>query len=209
MSPINDVFKRKSLSGRWAMAAAIWLFVIILAMVGITEFSNTQGLVGTPPLVWPAKSAIQPNRQKATLVLFAHPHCPCTRATLGELELLLAGCPAVMTTHVVFTQPGGTSEDWVMTDLWRKAESIPGVTVHRDTNGAEARRFNSETSGQTLLYDLDGHLLFQGGITVSRGHSGDNPGRTTLTALLRGKTSKSAQTPVFGCPLFETVFDGN
>ena len=50
----------------------------------------------------------------------------------------------------------------------------------RDDDGAEARRFGAETSGQTLLYDARGALAFSGGITGARGHAGDNAGRASL-----------------------------
>src|SRR5882724_1733252 len=116
--------------------------------------------------------------------MFAHPRCPCTRATLGELELVMARCEGLLNAHVVFIRPDSTTEDWPRTGLWRRAAAIRGVTVHSDDAGLEARRFGVETSGHTLLYDRRGHLLFQGGITAARGHSGDNPGRSALVALL-------------------------
>jgi hypothetical protein len=79
------------------------------------------------------------------------------------------------------------------------------VTVHRDDDAAETRRFQSETSGQTILYAPDGRLLFQGGITQCRGHAGDNPGRSALVALLEHKTFSPVETPVFGCALLESA----
>jgi hypothetical protein len=74
--------------------------------------------------------------------------------------------------------------------------------VRWDDAGREARRFNADTSGQTALYGRDGTLLFQGGITISRGHSGDNPGRSALEALLENRLSNPNRTLVFGCALF-------
>ena len=45
------------------------------------------------------------------------------------------------------------------------------------------------TSGQTLLYDTKGHLVFSGGITGGRGHEGDNTGRESIEKYLQtGKT---------------------
>jgi hypothetical protein len=120
------------------------------------------------------------------------------------LERLLAQVPAQLNVHVVFLKPAGTPADWEKADLWQKAASIPGVTVHRDDSGIESRRFKAETSGQTLLYDAAGNLQFEGGITSARGHAGDNPGRTAVLQLLRGEPSNQVKTPVFGCALFET-----
>ena len=72
----------------------------------------------------------------------------------------------------------------------------------RDDGGAEARAFGVETSGQTLLYDAAGKLRFNGGITGSRGHAGDNAGRKALVALIGETAPDRNGASVFGCPLF-------
>jgi hypothetical protein len=105
-------------------------------------------------------------------------------------------------TDVIHRKPEGFANGWVQTDLWRTAASIPGVTLVRDDDGREARRFGTATSGQTLLYDGDGALRFSGGITGSRAHAGDNAGRQSLVALLSGEQPDRVATNVFGCPLF-------
>lgn len=104
--------------------------------------------------------------------------------------------------YVLFLKPAGSSPDWEKTDLWQSAARIPGVTVVADANGIEARHFHAETSGQTALYDIDGHLLFNGGITSARGHSGDNAGRSAIVSLLNTGEADRTETAVFGCPLY-------
>jgi hypothetical protein len=84
--------------------------------------------------------------------------------------------------------------------LWRSAEAIPGVTVRADQDGNEARCFQAKTSGHVALYDVHGKLLFSGGITSSRGHSGDNAGRSAIMKLLKHEMAVG-ETPVFGCSL--------
>jgi hypothetical protein len=182
-------------------ASALWLGTVVMFLVLLIEYSNSPGHSGAPPVRWPAQSRISLDPSRATLVLFAHPRCPCTRASLCELELLLACCPNQIIAHVVFIKPTGTEKDWTQTELWGKASAIPGVSVCEDDAGVEARRFHVETSGHTLLYDRDGRLLFRGGITIARGHAGDNPGRSAIVALLMGQASGGVITPVFGCPL--------
>jgi hypothetical protein len=135
--------------------------------------------------------------------MFSHPHCPCTRASLGELERLLAQVSNPPNVFVVFVKPSGTADDWAATDLWRAASSIRGVRVFLDDNGVEAERFHARTSGETLFYDRDAKLRFQGGITLARGHAGDNPGRTSLRELLEQGFSNQPQTPVYGCGLLD------
>jgi hypothetical protein len=47
-------------------------------------------------------SALPRDREGATLVLFAHPHCVCTRASLDELEVILSGHTRPVSAQVVF-----------------------------------------------------------------------------------------------------------
>jgi hypothetical protein len=55
-----------------------------------------------------------------------------------------------------------------------------------------------------LLFDRAGQLSFTGGITMSRGHSGDNTG---AEKLMRRATQAGSGVPcehvVFGCPLID------
>jgi hypothetical protein len=109
-----------------------------------------------------------------------------------------------VTAFVLFLKPAGFSDDWEKTDLWQSAASIPGVNVVADEDGVEAGCFHAVTSGQTVLYDAEGRLLFSGGITGSRGHSGDNAGRSAIVSLLNTGEAEAAETFVFGCPLSDT-----
>jgi hypothetical protein len=92
-----------------------------------------------------------------------------------------------------------------MTELWNTASRLPGATVLRDDEGIEARRFGAMTSGQTLLYDGGGRLVFSGGITGARGHAGENAGRNAVIALLNGRPAGQDETWVFGCSLFSVA----
>ena len=195
---------RPRISAGVIIAFLLWLGVVVGGTIAMTRYANSPGAAGEAPVSWPSGSQIPFDATRPTLVMFAHPHCPCTRASLGELAVLLARFPRRVNAHVVFLKPEDTDTNWDKTDLWRTAASIPGVTVWKDQAGAEARRFHSQTSGQTLLYGSDGVLQFQGGITLSRGHAGDNPGRSALQELLRQGHSNLVKTPVFGCSLFES-----
>lgn len=186
------------------VAAAVWLLVVVGVMIALLRYSASPGAAGAVPQRWPAESGIAFDGSRPNLVLFAHPQCPCTRATLGELEILMAQAREKFSVRVWFIKPADAPEDWRDTALWRKASAIPGVTVGHDEDMVEARRFGAKTSGQVLLYDRDGKLLFQGGITGARGHAGDNAGRSALVALSERRFAREVETPVFGCPLFST-----
>lgn len=190
-------------------AGVFWLLGIITCLALIARQNSAPGRAGEIPQVWPSASHLVLNPNKPTLIMFAHPHCPCTRASLLELDQLLADCQGQLDAQVWFVKPPGTEENWTNTDLWSKAAAIPGVTAHCDVDGIEAQRFQAETSGQTLLYNPAGKLLFRGGITIARGHAGDNPGLDGVEGLLKNNLTNLVQTPVFGCELAAELLGTN
>lgn len=190
------------LSGSLLASMCVWLAAVVGAMAWMIDYSSSPGPAVSPPAQWPTASRIPRDADRASLVLFAHPRCPCTRSSLDELDRLLGQLGGQVRAHVVFIQPAGRTEAWVKTDLWRKAAAIPGVSVHRDEACTEAQLFQTATSGHALLYDSNGQLEFQGGITLARGHAGDNPGQSALVARLVRHVRDRSATPVFGCPLF-------
>ncbi len=181
-----------------------WLVLAIGGLWTLARFQSAAGATAIVPTQWPADSQVVRATGCDTLILLAHPKCPCTRATLGDLARLMADCSGKLKTVVLFVRPAGTPANWEKGDLWESAAAIPGVSVFTDSGGIEAQRFGAETSGQTMLYDTQGKLLFQGGITAGRGHEGDNAGEDSIVALVHGTEPAARQTPVFGCPLCNT-----
>ena len=181
---------------------AAWVLMIGVGLGFLWDYENAPGLTAAPPSHWPPDSGIHLAPDRATLIMLAHPHCPCSRASIGELARLMTQTQGRVTAYVLFLKPTDASEEWEKTDLWQSAASIPGVNVVADEDGVEARRFHALTSGQTVLYDAAGRLLFSGGITGSRGHSGDNAGRSAIVSRLNTGEAERAETFVFGCPLF-------
>lgn len=181
----------------------LWLLVVGIGLSVLLSYENTPGVAAKPLESWPADSQIQRAPGRATLVMLVHPHCPCSRASLGELALLMAQSQGRLEAYVLFLKPAGFSDDWEKTDLWQSAAGINGVKPIVDHDGVEARRFHAKTSGQTVLYDAEGRLVFSGGITVARGHAGDNAGRSAIVSLVNARVAEQTETPVFGCPLFD------
>jgi hypothetical protein len=184
-----------------AALGSSWLVAVGLGLWTLFDYQTTPGAVSAAPQGWPAGSTLPLDPQAPTLVMFVHPLCPCSRASLHELQVLAAHEGDRIRSFVVFTKPKGLSSDWVNTDLWKTASSIPGVTCIADADGRETKLFHAQVSGEALLYDGGGRLRFHGGITVSRGHEGDNPGRMTIESFLAGESLVLSETPVFGCRL--------
>lgn len=197
-----SALRRRSAIG---IAAAIWVLAVGFGVNVLWTYSITQGRPATPPLTWPKGAPIQRGERQATLLMFAHPHCQCTRATVGELAIMMAQTGREIDAQIFFYVPSNEATGWASTDLWRDAAAIPGVHVFADRDASAAKSFGVFTSGQTLLYDSGGRLLFKGGITAYRGHSGDNEGRSLLTALIRKEIPERTMLPlmtrVFGCSL--------
>jgi hypothetical protein len=185
-----------------AAGLAGWLLTIGTGLGMLWAYAGTPGPPATPKIAWPHGASVVRDTRGPVLLLFLHPQCPCSRATLSELARLLADVPAPAAIHAFVYRPADEQAGWEQTDLWRTASAIRGVHVMTDVGGAEARVFGALVSGQTLLYSAMGSLLFSGGITGARGHEGDNAGRTALTSILGGRTSATIQTKVFGCYLY-------
>jgi hypothetical protein len=193
---------------RWAALSVAWLALVVGGLAELWRFENTASSASAPPEAFPAESRIARTPGRPLVVMLAHPRCACTRATMGELARLMTRLQHRLSATVLFVRPAGTDATWVETDTWRTASSIPGVTVLRDDGGVEAARFGAQTSGAVLLYGGDGRLMFSGGITLARGHAGDNPGAERIAALVSGGTADFAGAPVFGCALEDSTHPG-
>lgn len=184
-----------------AVLGATWMAALAFGARVMFRYETTAGPVGPVTTHWPSASIVPRQTDKPTLLMLAHPHCPCTRASIAELAQVMAHAYGKANAFVLFTKPPGAVADWDDTDLRRSAAAIPGVTVLTDENGTEAARFGAETSGHTLVFDSTGTLIFSGGITASRGHAGENAGESAVLAALKQEPMERQRTPVFGCSL--------
>jgi hypothetical protein len=181
-------------------AGLLWAVFIGLGARMVFTYESAPGISGVPQPKWPSESHLVRAKGKFTLVMLAHPDCPCSRASLAEMEILMAQLRGKAVAFVPFSKPGASAEQLRASDLWKQAAAIPEVSVFFDANGREAEVFGASVSGQTMLYDTEGRLVFSGGITNGRGHQGDNAGIETVVRKVRGEKGQS-RVPVFGCSL--------
>jgi len=181
-----------------------WVGALGFGLRTLLLFSNTPGTQASPPSLFPGDSPIRLSHDRASLLVFIHPQCACSGATLSELEQFLTCCGKQVETTIFVYQPSSIPREWVesQSGLWPTVRRLPGTRVVRDLDAVTARLFGAHISGQTLLYDVNGRLAFSGGITASRGHSGDNDGREALTAIVGNRVPRHRHTPVFGCALY-------
>ncbi|MBC7772024.1 MAG: hypothetical protein H7210_05980 [Pyrinomonadaceae bacterium] len=179
----------------------IWLCLIACGTLSLAAYSNRAGASSNAGPSWPTGSLLLEQPRDSTVVLFLHPRCPCSRATVRELKGALSVTPAPLRVCVVVFAPAGESEQWSQTDLLRQAGSLPGASVFIDIEGKEAERFGIRTSGHVLLYSPMGKLVYSGGVTPSRGHEGENAGIDAVRRFVSGRTLPTSEAAVFGCPI--------
>ncbi len=199
-----DTTSRSRTFGRmaWMIAAALWLTATSAGLVIATAYAGRPGASARAPSRWPAGSTVERRSGRATLLMFAHSQCACTRASLRELERAMARADERIDAHVLFVNPrSGVTPVPRALDLRATAREIPGVHVVEDEE--EVRRFGALTSGQLLVYDEAGALIFQGGITAARGHEGASKGGEAVVRIATGSGATSASSDVFGCSLFK------
>jgi len=141
------------------------------------------GQAARPPARYPEQGALP------RLLLFLHPRCPCSRATLNELAQIR---PSTQLEIVLSQTPPGELVSQLQT-TFTHAELVS------DPEGRHRELYQAWTSGQLIGYDAEGKLGFCGGITASRGQSGPSLGQARLLAWLNGQPQPEAV--VFGCPL--------
>lgn len=192
---------------RWLLviAGGIWLAACVGGGVILLRYASTPGEGGAASQRWPAASRLRPFPDGSTLVVSLHPHCPCTRATVVQLNDLMLALRGKLKAYALVMKPSEFPEGWEKTDILSSVKRIPGVSVLVDLDGVEAARFGAKTSGEAIVFDKEGRLIFNGGITESRGHIGDNAGFQRIVSLVRtGKADKN-DSLVFGCPLSAKV----
>ncbi len=179
----------------------LWLATVTSGLLGLTIYSITPGEPALAGPNWAADSGIPFDCRRHNLLVFLHPRCPCSRATVAELERIIASTEERAAVTIVFIPPERMPQGWESTAISRAANAIYGARVVTDRGGVLTRRFGAATSGQVLLYEKSGRLVFQGGITGSRGHEGDNAGRAAVIRAINGAGNVDTSTPVFGCKL--------
>ncbi len=189
--------KKRNLAG----AVVLWALLAAAGGAAATKYEWTPGPQQSAPAVWPAQSKLTTAPGSATLVVFLHPRCFCSQATLTELEKLVAQQKKPVRVLAVFEIPAAADNNWRDSDTVRQARAIAGVTTIFDPGGQEARRFGAVTSGFVAAYNAAAHLRFAGGITSARGRTGEGVSWMALARALDNPSASPSLWRVFGCGL--------
>lgn len=190
------------------IAIIAWFGLVAAGFGAMAAYSAKPGAVGEVPHTWPdnTPAGLILDPDEPTLVLAVHPRCPCTRATINELERALAKSPAKPTVYALIFEPAPDDpihedDSFARTSIANRLSRLPGVIMIPDPGAEIASRFGALTSGHTLAYTPDAALAYSGGLTPTRAHEGPNTGTASLIEILNARESLASEAPVYGCPL--------
>ena len=151
---------------------------------------------GLTPKHFPSVNGVALRDAQPTVLVFIHPLCPCTPATLAQLKLIADSADV----SVIQSGPAVDIQD---EDVGRSAQKVSRFErVIDDRSGELARSFGAMTSGHIVAYAPDGSLLFRGGITPGRGMTGPSQGLAELAKALETSMPSAVDPDVFGCSIF-------
>src|SRR5262245_27470762 len=92
-SEANAVSAVRHLSPGSAAAIAAWLLAIGAGLSALARFETTPGAAGAPPDSRPDALIGVAGSERPLLLMFAHPRCACTHASLAALRQIVEACP--------------------------------------------------------------------------------------------------------------------
>jgi hypothetical protein len=191
----------------------LWGICIFLGLMVLAQHQNTPGEPLRPAgeasvekavasLPRPDLAAFLAPEKEYTLVLLAHPRCPCTRASLHELRALLPRLEGKVAVRSYFILPEGEGPEFAAGENLDLARDIPGMRASILPAAEILPKLGAGTSGQVLVFNnRAARLEFQGGITAGRGHEGRNAGTESIATLIKTGQTPLRNTPVYGCSL--------
>lgn len=183
------------------MKILVLIFLFIFSVSGLQYLMVYSAQAGSQNTILnqrPTQSKLS-STPSPHLVMFLHPGCSCSKASLTELSKLMSETPE-LTAQIVFMKSKKLELLFNQNPLVEKAKLISRANIVYDENGDESRLFEAETSGLTHLY-INSNLVFNGGLTMARGHEGESAGKAAILSHLKGHKADS-KTLVFGCDIF-------
>lgn len=178
----------------------LWIAVMAFGHYTLFSYESKECSRGTVKSTWPEKASFTPGRLP-TIVMFIHPLCVCSKASVEEFSNLMRNRSSKVNAVIYVMMPREKQKDFASAPIVERAGRIPDVRVLLDFDNKEAKTFGVETSGHVLIYDERGILKFNGGITAARGEPGPNRYEDEALKTLNSMLSARSAPPVFGCSL--------
>lgn len=173
------------------LIGAAWLGAVAWGVHATMSYESTPGKSAQTPRV-----RLASHDSKWTIVMVAHPLCPCTAASLKALKAVVAEHRATVECKVVFVgeRPKVVSQNM---DL---AGQVGASSVKWVSEEDAAESYGAFTSGQTFVFGPKGELAFSGGITPGRGVDQPQFAVKLFRSLISGQ-APAGSVPTYGCGL--------
>src|SRR5438552_1238510 len=122
--PGVDLRKR----GLLITASAFWLVAVFVCVYLLALHELTPGRVGKVG-GWPGSHLVALGHGTKTLLVFIHPGCPCTEATMTELRRILDENGNLVRASVLAFRPSAAASNWERTDLYERLVRFPDVKL--------------------------------------------------------------------------------
>ena len=167
----------------------------------LADYASRPGAVGKIPQTRPHSTQLESS--KATqILLFYHPHCPCTSSTVANLTQLRQELKKPFRLVAFAYCPTKEADSWIESEITDSLRQIPNIVIRIDRGGSSAQSFEIVTSGHCLVYNETGHLIFSGGLTPLRGHQGQSRSGEYFVESVNSRVEKTnLNWPVFGCKI--------
>ena len=176
----------------------VWGACVLLGLLQAWTYEMTPGGSGQTPGQFPAKTELKLPGDKSSLLVFMHPKCPCSQATLEKLQELKEKVQDKLDVQVVMYYPKEKGPAFIEDSLAKGTRKL-GYAVIPDEEGTEAKRFGAQTSGHAFMFSSDKKLLFSGGLTSARGHAGPSAASENILAILSASDPSLRSAETFGC----------
>ena len=125
---------------------AIWLWLGVWLVGVAAGFAAWERYDATAGPVAAKEPEARPAAGSWSLTMYVHPHCPCARAAVAELDVILQQSHVPVTAEIVFILPPDVPAGWERGELWDAVAVLPNVGRSTDPSGVEARRAGATTS---------------------------------------------------------------
>ena len=124
---------------RTGLAVCSWLLLVAGGFGLLTRYSLQAGDAVGVLATWPVESRIPCSRDGMTLVVFLHPHCACSHATVEELSKLQSPEALIAVSELADSSVNFVVRPWVQAaDYW---------AVKFDITETVKKRFDAEGIG--------------------------------------------------------------
>ena len=177
--------KSKSFSSNWRRLVLDHCRGLRCCLADAVSNDSRHAAAAASP-TWPGTGVLQLAADRPTLLMFVHPECACSRASIGELQQLMTDCKNHVAVHLLFFKPTeSTRTNGTIPAFWTDAKAIQARDVRIDPGGTVGGGLRRPKQADRSWYATPkvGSSLVAAS-PMDSGHFGDNAGLDAAIAIV-------------------------